>query len=67
MAIEGFVICRILIFALLVPLVGIICLNYSIGGKIEGLAIGIVNEEASLETCLNSSLKTFEIIEVCGE
>lgn len=52
---------RILIFALLVPLVGILCVHYSVGGKIEGLAIGIVNEEVTFRECSNESLKAFDV------
>jgi hypothetical protein len=44
-----------------VPLVGILCLHYSVGGRIEGLTIGIVNEEVTFRECSNQSLKTFDV------
>lgn len=38
------------------PLVGCICLNYAIGGRIGGLTLGVVDYEiASLDECLNQT------------
>lgn len=51
---------RIVLFALLIPLVGIIGLHYSIGGDPKGLTLGIVDEEIrSYKDCMNMSLQTF--------
>lgn len=49
-----------MLFALLIPLVGIIGLHYSIGGDPKGLTLGIVDEEIrSYQDCKNMSLQTF--------
>lgn len=49
-------------FALVLPLFGIICLHNTVGGNPKGLRLGIVNEEvASYKECTNKSLKTFEL------
>lgn len=38
------------------PLVGCICLNYAIGGRIGGLTLGVVDYEiASFDDCLNQT------------
>lgn len=49
-----------MLFALLIPLIGIIGLHYSIGGDPKGLTLGIVDEEIrSYKDCMNISLQTF--------
>lgn len=40
---------------------GILCLHASVGGKIEGLTIGIFNEEITFRECSNQTLKTFDV------
>lgn len=38
------------------PLVGCICLNYAIGGRISGLTLGVVDHEIdSFDECLNQT------------
>lgn len=47
---------------LLLPVCGFIGLYYGMGGRIDGLVLGVVSDEVlSHQECFNSSLKTFEI------
>lgn len=45
--------------ALLLPFFSIICMNYTIGGNVTGMVLGIVNNEVgSISECFNTSLVT---------
>lgn len=48
----------VLFIATLIPLIGCICLHFGVGGRIRGLALGIVNNEAEDYECFNKSLIT---------
>lgn len=46
--------------ALLLPIVGILCIHNTSGTKLTGLKVGIINEEVnSPSECFNKSLETF--------
>lgn len=51
-----------IVFALVLPLFGIVCLHNTVGGNPKGLRLGIVNEEVSShQECTNRSLRTFQL------
>lgn len=50
-----------ILVAVFIPIIGCLGLHYGAGGKINGLAIGFVNNEIkSIDECYNKTLTTTE-------
>ena len=52
----------LIVYSVLIPFIGCLCLHFGVGGLIREIKLGIVNSEvSSIEECFNQSLVTFEV------